>query len=172
MVVVIKRASKEEIPALSKELLTLLRDKDSEIYQDNVAKFGVSEDYVRRAFSEDTLLEAALSGQSGFFLALEDGEIIGFAQVVKKDATTTELDRIIVFPEHVGRGIGTRLLHDVISDARRRGVNSIVVSAGKEETHARRFYEKNGFRQAKETTIEAPWGKRLALVIYELRLSE
>jgi len=44
------------------------------------------------------------------------------------------------------------------------------VNAGKDETHARRFYEKNGFALVKEVTIDAPWGKRLDLATYQLQL--
>jgi hypothetical protein len=42
------------------------------------------------------------------------------------------------------------------------------VNTGKEEIHARRFYEKNGFQQLKEATIETPWGKKLDIVTYQL----
>ena len=52
----------------------------------------------------------------------------------------------------------------------RKGVKTIAVNAGKDETHARRFYEKNGFEMVKEVTINAPWGKRLDLATYHLQL--
>ncbi|HVP40850.1 MAG TPA: hypothetical protein VMS95_02740 [Candidatus Krumholzibacteriaceae bacterium] len=41
------------------------------------------------------------------------------------------------------------------------------MNAGKDETHARRFYEKNGFKQAKESAVGTPWGIKLPLVTYQ-----
>lgn len=167
----IRKAAQKDIPLLRRKLMKLLEDKNSQVYQDNVAKFGIPEEYVREAFAEKTLLKAITSGKARFYLAFEDNEIIGFAQTVKQDATTTELDRIIVFPEHERKGIGTQLLAQAIEDLKKEGVHTIIVNAGKEETSARRFYEKNGFKLIEETTIHAPWGKELQLAIYKLQLS-
>jgi GNAT superfamily N-acetyltransferase len=169
-VVSINKASQKGIRALSRKLLKLLEDKDGQIYQDNVAKFGIPEEYVRKAFSEEALLEAAKAEKSNFYLALENKcNILGFAQTVQKDAKTIELDRIVVFPERIRQGIGTKLLGKVIRDEKRRETKTIAVNAGVGETHARRFYEKNGFKPVKEAVVEAPWG-RIVLVTYELQL--
>jgi len=167
----IRKATQKDIPILSRKLMTLLEDKNSQVYIDNVTKFGIPEKYVRRAFAKETLLKAVTSGKATFYLTLENNEIIGFAQTIQQDANTTELDRIIVFPAHERKGIGTQLLKHAITDQEKKGINAIIVNAGKEETHARRFYEKNGFKLIKETTIQAPWGKKLELAIYQLRLS-
>jgi len=168
--ITINKASRHGIQALSRKLWKLLEEKNGQVHQDNVAKFGIPEEYVRKAFSEEALLEAVASGKSTFYLALENRcKILGFAQTVQKDAEMAELDRIVVFPEHIRQGIGTLLLNKVIRDEKRKGIKNIVVNAGKEETHAKRFYEKNGFKPAKEAVAEAPWSK-IALVTYQLQL--
>jgi len=166
----IRKAAQKDIRVLSRKLLMSLEDKNSQVYQENVAKFDIPEEYVKKAFAEETLLKAATTGKAVFYLALENNEIIGFAETIQQDANTSELDRIIIFPGHTRKGIGTQLLHQVLIDQEQRGINSIIVNAGKEESQARRFYEKNGFKQIKEATIEAPWGKKLTLVTYQLRL--
>jgi len=168
-VTTIRKATQKDIPILSRKLLQLLEDKNSQIYRENVIKFGIPEEYVRKAFAEETLLKAAAENAT-FYLAIQDSQIIGFAQTIQQDADTTVLDRIIVFPEHAGKGIGTQLLREAIADQARRGIKTIIANAGKHETHARRFYEKNGFKLSKETTIQAPWGKKLELAIYQLQL--
>ena len=165
----IRKATQKDIPALSRKFLQLLEDKNSQIYQENVIEFGIPEEYVRRAFAEETLLKAAAEN-AAFYLAIQDTEIIGSAQTIQQDADTTVLDRIIVFPEYEGKGIGTQLLKQVVANEERRGIKTIIANAGKHETHARRFYEKNGFKLSKETTIQAPWGKKLELAIYQLQL--
>jgi len=169
--VTISKANESGIRALSKKLLSLLEDKTSQVYRDNVTKFGIPVEYVREAFSEVTLLEAAASGKSAFYLALNEGhEILGFAQTVQREDDTVELDRIVVFPEYTRKGIGTMVLNRVIEDAKLKKAHVIVVNAGKDEAHARRFYEKNGFSAVKEETVEPPWGGRITLVTYRLQL--
>lgn len=165
----IRKATQKDIPILSRKLLQLLEDENSQIYQENVIRFGIPGEYVRKAFAEETLLEAAAEGSS-FYVAIQYSEIIGFAQTIQEDADTTVLDRIIVFPEHARKGIGTQLLKQVATDEKRKGTKTIIANAGKHETHARRFYEKNGFKLSEETTIQAPWGKKLELAIYRLQM--
>ncbi|MGQ9760240.1 MAG: GNAT family N-acetyltransferase, partial [Candidatus Methanomethylicaceae archaeon] len=170
LVISIREANQNDLRALSKKLLTFLEDKSGKVYQENVAKFDIPEDYVRKAFEEDRLIEALKSNKTAFYLALMGEEIIGFAQTVTKDTDTAELDRIVIFPEHERRGFGTRLLKYVLLDLKTKGVSTIIVNAGKEEVHARMFYEKNGFRLVDEITIDAPWERRLDLVKYQLSL--
>lgn len=165
----IRKATQKDIPILSRKLLQLLDDKNSQIYQENVTRFGVPEEYVREAFTEETLAKAAAEN-AAFYVAIYNSEIVGFAQTMAQDADTTVLDRIIVFPEYARRGIGTQLLKQAIADQERKGIKTIIANAGKHETRARRFYEKNGFKLAKETTIQASWGKKLELAIYQLQL--
>ena len=165
--VIVKVASLEDLRVLSGKLLALIRDKSGQAYQENVAKFGIPDDYVERAFSVKNILRTANEVKATFYLAIENGEIVGFAQVNPGDQKAAELDRIIVFPDYARRGIGTLLLNEVMRDQKRRGINTIVVNAGREETHARSFYEKNQFRQVREVSVDAPWGTKLPLVTYE-----
>ena len=60
--ITIRRAVQRDIPILGRKLLSLLEDKNSRFYQENVGKFGIPEEYVKRAFAEETLLEACTSG--------------------------------------------------------------------------------------------------------------
>ena len=168
--VLVKVASLEELRVLSEKLLALIRDKSGRAYQENVAKFGIPDNYVERAFSVENILRTANEIKATFYLAMENGEIVGFAQVNPDDQKKAELDRIVVFPDYTRRGIGTLLLNEVMRDQKRRGVNTIVVNAGHEETHARRFYEKNQFRQVREVAVDAPWGNKLPLVTYERQI--
>lgn len=135
------RVTEHCIQALSRKLLSLLEDKTSQVYQDNVAKFGIPYEIVREAFSEKILLEAAASDKSCFYLALKSkSEIVGFAQTIQHDADIVELDRIVVFPDYTRKGIGTKILNRVIKDARLKRADAIIANAGKDEDHARRFY--------------------------------
>lgn len=164
------RTSWHGVKALSRKLLKLLDDTNSQVYQQNVAKFDIPEEYVWKAFAEETLLDTLDSGRATFYLALENRcKILGFAQTVKHSDETVELDRIVIFPEHAGKGLGTQLLAKILNDQRRIHVKTVVVNAGKDEKLARRFYEKNGFSFVEEKTVKASWGD-LALALYRLQL--
>ncbi|XRH75119.1 MAG: GNAT family N-acetyltransferase [Candidatus Methanosuratincola verstraetei] len=161
-------AGPDDLPKLSSRILNSL-DRSSDIYQENVAKFGIPEDYVKRAFSEGALRGAASKG-SKFYLALERDEILGFCQMVPKGGERAELDRIVMFPGHTGRGLGSRLLEFSVEDQAREGRREIIVYAGRDERRARAFYEKNGFEFTGEVSVDAPWGKRIELAVYRLEI--
>jgi ribosomal protein S18 acetylase RimI-like enzyme len=169
--ITVRKATRYGVQALRKKLLELLENTSSQLYQENVAKFGIPEAYVKRTFSEETLQKAVESGKSGIYLALENGgRILGFAQTVRHDKSVAELDRIVVFPEYARKGLGNRLLARVLSDEAHKGTKAVIVNAGEDETHARRFYEKNGFKQMKKSTVDTPWGSKLSLVTYQFEL--
>lgn len=170
--ITISKASQPGLRALSKKLLMLLEDKTGQVYLDNVAKFGIPDEYVKKAFSEETLLEAKHSGKSTIYLALQNKcKIAGFAQINHSDNETTELDRIVVFPQFTRQGIGTRFLDRIVQDERTKRTRTITVNAGKDEMHARRFYETNGFVFVKGFTMDAPWNSKINLVTYQLKLN-
>ena len=88
--------------------------------------------------------------------------------MTQKNESLAELDRIVIFPENTRKGIRTQLLSKVLAEQKR--IRTIIVNAGKEENHARRSYEKNDFKPTIETTIETPWGNKLAPVTYQLEI--
>ena len=65
-------ANDEILRELSRILLKILEDKNGEIYQENVAKFGIPEEYARKAFFEENLLKLQNSGKVKFYLAMGD----------------------------------------------------------------------------------------------------
>lgn len=160
-----RKANLDDLPGLSASLLGLL-DRSSDFYFENVTKFGIPDEYVRRAFSEGSLRDAATRG-SKFYLAFEGGRIVGFCQVIPKGEVEAELDRIVVFPGHTGKGIGSRLLEYALAEQAREGTREVTVYAGKHEGRARAFYEKNGFGLVGETSVDAPWGRRIELAAYK-----
>jgi len=170
--ITVRKATGKGIRALSRKIEKLLEDENGKLYQDNVVKFGIPEEYVKKAFSKEVLVGAAQSGKATFYLALKNKrEILGFAQIIGHDSTTVELDRIVVFPEYERRGIGTKLLKRAVADQKKKRAKSIIVSAGRDEAHARAFYEKNGFKKAKEEVVKSPRGKEIPLVVYCLQLT-
>jgi N-acetylglutamate synthase-like GNAT family acetyltransferase len=170
LTVAIRKARVDDAERLHELVLVGLEDKTSEVYRENVAKFGIPEDYVRRAFSREALMEAVADEKQLFLVAVEDGNLVGFAQTIRQDGSTAELDRIFLFPAYTGKGIGTQLLNRTLEVFKKEGIIKLTVKAGKGEASARRFYEKNGFQLVEEATVHASWGRDIDLAIYELQI--
>jgi N-acetylglutamate synthase-like GNAT family acetyltransferase len=166
----IRTASTEDIRILAGKLLPLLTDHKSDAYRENIAKFGIPDEYVKKVFAEQRLVDATGSGKTVFYIALEKKDIIGFAQTIRNDEVIVELDRIFIFPGQTRKGIGTLLLKYAVRDQKRRGQKTMIVTAGRDEFHARSFYEKNGFEKQNETTVQTPWGTKMDFVTYSLDL--
>jgi ribosomal protein S18 acetylase RimI-like enzyme len=167
----IKKATLEHAKQLHGIVMAGMADKTNEVYRANVERFGIPEEYVRQAFSIEALTAAVKDKKQLFLVAVEGERLIGFAQTIRDDKGAAELDRIFLIPEHTGKGIGTRLLNKTMNVLRSEGISRLTVKAGKNETLARRFYEKNGFRLVQEVNVQAPWGRELNLALYELEIA-
>jgi GNAT superfamily N-acetyltransferase len=81
-------------------------------------------------------------GDASFDVILVDGEPAGRLIVARREAAILIVD-ISLLPEHRSRGIGTRLLRPILSDADRRGVK--VTVHAERFNRALRLYQRLGF---------------------------
>jgi putative acetyltransferase len=79
-----------------------------------------------------------------YFVAAEDGEIIGLAGFQRESGT---LAGIFVEPEHMGEGIGSQLLEKIENEADKKGVEEMESLASLEAVE---FYRKNGYEVVDE----------------------
>jgi GNAT superfamily N-acetyltransferase/predicted ester cyclase len=75
-------------------------------------------------------------------VAVEDGTVAGFATTVPLDRGL-ELEDLFVEPDRMRRGVGRRLVEDVLDTARAEGAEHVWVTAN---PHAMAFYAAVGFR--------------------------
>jgi ribosomal protein S18 acetylase RimI-like enzyme len=80
-----------------------------------VAYAGIIPDEVQRRlldswYSLESLSRALAAHGSSFFVAESSGDVIGFAQFVRRSAESVELTRIHVLPDRQRGGVGMRLL--------------------------------------------------------------
>jgi GNAT superfamily N-acetyltransferase len=95
-----------------------------------------------------------------------EGRPIGFSAVLPRVGQTLELDGLFVLPERMRRGIGGRLVDDVVERARRDGIRRIEVDAN---PGALAFYERHGFRQTGVAQTRFGPAPRLALELTPAR---
>lgn len=90
----------------------------------------------------------ALDSLEQLFVALLDGQIVGFVAVsLDKETRVGEIGLNAVHPDFSGRGIGTRLYRHAIEVMKAAGMKVASVGTGGDPSHApaRRAYEKAGF---------------------------
>jgi sugar lactone lactonase YvrE/ribosomal protein S18 acetylase RimI-like enzyme len=135
-----------------------------------VAYAGIIPDDVQRRlldswYSLPSLSRALATNGSSFFVAESGGEVIGFAQFVRRSSESVELTRIYVLPDRQRSGIGMRLLDAGLAEFTEEGVKQVTVQVERDNRNGRRFYERVGFAEPRELTHDVQ-GFGLALVEY------
>lgn len=95
-----------------------------------------------------TRLREHLAGASLFAIVYGD---LGLALASLRpspwyDGPAVLLDELYVVPHERGHGIGTQLLRAVEAELLRRGGDALEINVDGEDTDARRFYERHGYR--------------------------
>ena len=136
----------------------------------DVAYAGIIPDEVQRRlldswYSPESLSRALAVRESSFYVAESNGDVIGFAQFVRRSAESAELTRIYVLPERQRGGIGMRLLEAGLKEFASKSLKRLTVQVERDNSHGRRFYERAGFVEPRELTQDLQ-GYVLALVEY------
>jgi GNAT superfamily N-acetyltransferase len=101
--------------------------------------FALAEDSPQR-------LDAAID-RGRVLVATEDGEIVGFLQLVDGDAPDeVELLTMAVIEDRQGEGIGRSLITRAIDECRAQGARTLLVSTAAASVGNLRFYQRLGFR--------------------------
>ena len=115
-----------------------------------IAYAGIIPDEVQRRlldrwYSRESLSRALAAPGSSFFVAESSGDVIGFAQFVRRSVESVELTRIYVLPDSQRRGIGMQLLHAGLREFGAEGLKHLTVEVERDNGNGRRFYERAGF---------------------------
>jgi ribosomal protein S18 acetylase RimI-like enzyme len=141
-----------------------------------VAYAGIIPDEVQRRlldswYSRESLSRALAAPGSSFFVAESSGDVIGFAQFVRRSAESVELTRIYVLPDRQRSGLGMRLLDAGLAEFAEERLTHLTVQVERDNGNGRRFYERAGFAKLRELTQDVQ-GYVLALVEYRRPISE
>jgi ribosomal protein S18 acetylase RimI-like enzyme len=116
-------------------------------------------------YSAESLRRALAAKGSSFFVAELAGDVIGFAQYVRRSAESAELTRIYVLPDRQRSGVGMRLLDTGLAEFVAQGLKYLIVQVERDNRNGRRFYERAGFAEPRELTQDVQ-GYVLTLVEY------
>lgn len=97
-------------------------------------------------FWNKNILETELKNPfSKYIVAKFENEIIGFAGVIDT-IDQLEITNIVVKKSFRGKGIGNKLLVELIKLAKNRNKNEIILEVNNKNLAAIKLYEKNGFK--------------------------
>lgn len=103
------------------------------------------------AVSLEAVFSRALASESQVYLcAADEHGVIGFGSLTLKNNLWQQgylghVDELVVDSEQRGRGVGTKLLDQLIIVAQQRGCRRVELDSGFQRKQAHQFYEKHGF---------------------------
>lgn len=111
---------------------------------------------VDRWYDEEQLTEDLTDEDAVFVIAVEQGDVVGFAQsyVVERRDLVGEIDWLHVVPDHRGEGFGKQLLARVEQELVERGVERVEARVLEENEAGAGFYEGHGFDKVGERDVD------------------
>lgn len=106
--------------------------------------------FLDQAYTPGALREAISHERGWFYVAVQAESVVGFAQYQRRYDDQGELVRIYIHPDHQRRGIGRVFLANGLAAMGVAGISHCFVSADANNTVARAFYERFGFRPRRE----------------------
>src|SRR5215470_16747361 len=103
-------------------------------------------------YSPESLRRALATPGSSLFVAESNGDVMGFAQFVRRPPDAAELTRIYVLPDRQRDGIGMRLLDAGLTEFAGEGLKQLTVEVERDNRNGRRFYERAGIAETRELT--------------------
>ena len=112
---------------------------------------GATDEAIREISSERFLAQRLASPNVRILIAVEEGQVVGFASLRAEGVGSAELSGIVVLESSSGRGVGTRLIRKSLALAGRMGFRTVSVRTEVNNGRAIGFYKKNGFTETGRT---------------------
>ncbi len=145
---IFKEAEQEDVESLIEFLLKAWKEAGPGA----LGWTGATEENVRHIASRGFLSNLLERDDTRVFIALNDGQVVGFSSNSRIDDELVELSGIVVLESMTGVGIGGRLLEHSIEAAKDDRYTKMIVKTESFNERAVNFYMRNGFRR--EATIE------------------
>ncbi|WP_054742032.1 GNAT family N-acetyltransferase [Cellulosilyticum ruminicola] len=113
--------------------------------------------YLKENFSDAQVESEVSNPESQFFIVKDNEEVVAYmklnvgnAQTEKGHEHALEVQRIYVFEEYKGKGIGGALMQEAIKNAKDKNLEYVWLGVWEHNYSAQKFYEKHGFKKFSE----------------------
>jgi ribosomal protein S18 acetylase RimI-like enzyme len=137
------------LPADAPAIVRVARVTWDATYAQSIAAYNRRQ-FLDRAYSLEAVRATIEREPDWFYVAASDQQVVGFAQYLRRFDGDGELVRIYVHPDHQRRGIGRAFLKNGLAALDAAGIGECYVSVEMDNSPARAFYERFGFRLRRE----------------------
>ena len=120
------------------------------------AKLNIKMDEQNDIFQIDTYYQ-----QKGgnFWIALKNNHVVGSIALLPLDSKTAVLKKLFTYPDYRGKPnhLGAKLYQELLTFAKQKSFQRIVLDTPENETRSHYFYEKNGFKQVSSKDFNASY---------------
>lgn len=149
---IVRPATVEDLPVLRE--LAASAHRDSRFFKDDSFDAKRVGDLYRAWIDRDFVRHFVLTCES----SKHPGQPCGYVTCVcHANSTEGQIGLIAVAPEHVGRGLGTRLMHAALNWFEKEGLRTVKVVTQAPNVRAMRLYETIGFRTSNVTLWFHKW---------------
>lgn len=103
-------------------------------------------------YSEDALSQQLTDPEHVFIIVYEADIPVAFASYSPHHALQWKLHKLYILPAWQGKGVGKFILHHIITDLKKRRVNSLILNVNR-YNKAIMFYENAGFKKIAEADV-------------------
>ncbi len=97
--------------------------------------------------------------QRAVLVARQDGQIVGYAMLIRGANGDAELSKIYLLADFHGTGLATMLMDAALATAADWGAHSVWLGVNQENQRAQRFYLKSGFKISGTRTFHVGAGR-------------
>lgn len=144
MSVEIRRMEASQIPEAKRVILSVARSLFG--WEAPLERIIAVFDEHHELHDVDELQTYYFDSQGLFLVAMDEGRVVGTGAVERVDGETAELKRFWLLEEYQGKGIGYRMLQELLTFARATGYTRMRLVADRKSERAIRFYERAGFQ--------------------------
>jgi GNAT superfamily N-acetyltransferase len=130
------------------------------------AHWGYSKEFMENCREELTVtVDDLKSGDSQFYVAELDSNILGFYGIEPINDVQFELDALFVDSHAIGKGIGKLLLNHASTQIKKRGGKEMIIQG---DPHAEKFYRASGAKRIGEKESGSIPGRYLPMFKIDL----
>ena len=109
--------------------------------------------YMLGLFYSPEQLKAQIEDHHTFLICYDDALPVAFASYAEAEQGKYKLHKLYILPDQQGKGIGKFIVEHIVRDLKARGATTLFLNVNRYNIAAKAFYEKVGFRHAKDEDI-------------------